>query len=279
MRKRKSLLQGNSKDQRAAGLGGAVAAWVGVFAMVALALLPVIGGRLALIPSEAGARADAAPEPVATETTSEIVSPFGPWDDTGRAQASLAGIRLLGLRVSADALRSGAVFMLADGIERAFIIGDEIAPGVHLSAVGAHDVVLSVRGGQMHMLVLEQGERRFIDTANVPARPQANVASPGENTSASAWLAMTLSRPEESMGPSPGWRVRPPLPPAAAQVGLQVGDLITAINGASPSDARAAGAAAQGQLIQLSVTRSTGERVTLWFPSPAAPTGPASTAP
>jgi general secretion pathway protein C len=175
--------------------------------------------------------------------------------------AAIAGARLIGVRVAADPVRSGAVIAMPDGVQRAFAIGQEIAPGVRLATIDLDHVMLAAAGAE-HRLMLEGYANRpaaaMLAAAPPPTQPAAN---PRE---AVAWLSQILIRPEASVGAPYGWRIVGPVPPVAAQAGLQTGDLILAVNGARPtSGAIRLGGDATGQPIQLSVVRSSGERVTI----------------
>jgi type II secretory pathway component PulC len=196
----------------------------------------------------------------------EVASPFA--SDEGDQSLAL-GVRLIGVRVSQDATPSGAVIALPDGSERAFLIGEDVAPGVSVITVQIDQVVLGSRGGRAQVLTLD-GVTRAEPAVSAPAAPTSGGpprTAPGVAVpEAAAWLAVTLTRPEESLGPSPGWRVRPPLPDASAAAGLQVGDMIVSINGIGPNDLRGARAAADDSTIVLSVRRSTGEQVTVVYP-------------
>jgi general secretion pathway protein C len=218
-----------------------------------------------LFHDDAGAPGKAAGDgAVAAHSASdEVRSPFAPWGggESRDVAAAIAGARLIGVRVAADPVRSGAVIAMPDGAQRAFAVGQEIAPGVRLAAIDLDHVVLAAADAE-HRLVLEGYSTRpgatMIASAPAPAQPAVN---PRE---AVAWLSQILIRPEESVGAPYGWRIIGPVPPVAAQAGLQTGDLILAVNGARPtSGAIRLDGDATGQPIQLSVVRSSGERITI----------------
>lgn len=176
----------------------------------------------------------------------------------------LAAVRLIGVRMADDASRSGAIFIVADDdVERPFVVGQDVVPGVRLSAVAADHVIVDV-AGQAYRLGMDGAQTRVTPSA-APTRlaPSSDVIY--ETPSAQAWLSRTIAHPEESVGPSPGWRVRPPLSEAATAAGLQVGDLIVAINGVPPTAADAALVAARQDVVQLTVQRSSGERFSVWY--------------
>lgn len=238
--------------------------WPAAFVAAVLALFAVIVWRHTLAAPEAVATISANS---ATQPTSEAISsPFSPWtDQTHDASALLGGVRLVGVRMSPDATRSGAIFLVAESdVEQAFVVGDDIIPGARLSAVAADHVLVNVAGGQTYTLMLS-GEMQAASDAPIPTAQSAVALVGHETPGARTWLANTLARPEESLGPSPGWRVRPPLSDAASEAGLSVGDLILTVNGAPPSAASVAERSMQLDMIQLAVMRPDGERVTVWY--------------
>ncbi|MBY0564066.1 MAG: hypothetical protein K2P58_07755 [Hyphomonadaceae bacterium] len=237
--------------------------WGAAFALALLAATTAIAWRNTLATTEAAATTNDA----AASATTAISSPFAPWTDAGSADnvaALLGGVRLIGVRVAPEPSRSGAIFLIAESdTERAFLVGEEIVPGLRVSAIAADHVLVATGNGQLHTLSLD-GEMRAAPIEG--ASPPPGDARPGQDLpNARAWLTHTIARPEESIGPSPGWRVRPPLSEAAAAAGLQVGDLILTINGAPPSATNEAATAAQQDMIQLSVLRSDGARFTIWY--------------
>lgn len=125
--------------------------------LAAVALGCAQGGWTLLAPSTAGALNTAGEEndPLRFEPL-EVQSPFapdaGPLDANSHAlTALLSGIELKGVRIATDVARSGAMFSLADGADRAFLIGQEIVDGVTLAEVDAEYVLLAYDGGQRRL--------------------------------------------------------------------------------------------------------------------------------
>jgi general secretion pathway protein C len=211
--------------------------------------------------------------PVAREreaARADLASPFSPWIGTAArvraAQAHVAGMKLAGVRVGADPARDSAVFTLTDGAQRAFSVGQEIAPGVRLAAVNADHVVLDMEGEEHRLMMPDAtatalGDARAFAESGLPATAEAG-ADMGQSETA-AWLARVLSRPEESVGDPYGWRVTMPVPAVPARAGLKKGDLILAVNGVGPTAGGSGRALANQEFIQLTVIRTTGERVTI----------------
>lgn len=73
--------------------------------------------------------------------------PFHPDARSGPATASASGFRLHAARVSGDS--GSAILSTKDGDpQAAFQVGDEVAPGITLAAVGAGHAVLRTGGGE-----------------------------------------------------------------------------------------------------------------------------------
>lgn len=87
----------------------------------------------------------------------------------------LAQVRLDGVRIASDPNRSGAVFTLNDGRQHARAIGQEVAPGVLLAAVGEDHVVLAIRG-ERYRFELGRGLVETPVNANSPAAETAPAA-------------------------------------------------------------------------------------------------------
>ncbi|MDX2235204.1 MAG: PDZ domain-containing protein [Hyphomonadaceae bacterium] len=96
----------------------------------------------------------------------EIRSPFAPDArlDEGASNAALAylaTIQLSGVRVSTDAARSGAIFTLQDGAQRAFVVGQDLTAGVTLTEVRADGVRLGFEGGDKDMVLAQPATFSF----------------------------------------------------------------------------------------------------------------------
>jgi type II secretory pathway component PulC len=242
-------------------------------------------GWNALTPNMARGAADAQ-RPV---ESAAIRSPFDPSAAEGvgaspAAKAILSSVRLSGVRVSGEPGLSGAVLTLADGQQRAFVVGQEIGAGVRLADVRPDYVLLSHEGGQRRVSM----QQRALSDSSAPSPMGANAASvEGVNlaggqavtkqgaTLASAddarWLAGMLSRVQSSNDGHSGWRVAAPLPAAAEALGLRDGDLVLSVNGHGPDQAGQAVQTLRSGKINLLVMRGRGERVqlTLEFDTPA----------
>ncbi|MBL8549278.1 MAG: hypothetical protein JNJ73_04790 [Hyphomonadaceae bacterium] len=182
-------------------------------------------------------------------------TPFAPWADTGARSEALSALapnlRLVGVRTAPDPARGGAVFVLPSGEQRAFRVGQEIAPGVRLASIGADHVVLAADNAQTRVALEE----------NTPGAP-ALLAAAAPPAEPGFVLAGVSIRAEALEGAPAGWRVSGPAPPYAARAGLRMGDLIVAVNGAPPTPS-AIPPDTSTQKIELTVVRASGERVTI----------------
>jgi type II secretory pathway component PulC len=218
-----------------------------------------------------------------TANSAHSSSPDATSDAGAPTPAAAAPIR--SPRMADDEARSGAIFVLEGQDQRAFSVGQEVAPGVRLSAVAQDHITVAYEGAERR-IAIEQAPQRFSfaralmgeaqsapppaevrflsdapETAPVsapaPTPFTAHAAPPAAATPAAptmeAWLAATLSQVEA--GAAPGWRIAGPVPDAAAAAGLRSGDLVVSINGYGPErSAEAAGAAAQG-VVRLEIVR------------------------
>lgn len=252
-------------------LADAVRPSIEALLLAAVALGCAQAGWTLLTPSTAGAVSNAAGEDAndaASLTVADIQSPFAP-DATGMsagshaAAALLSSVQLNGIRMSEESARSGAMFTLGDGAQRAFLIGQEIAEGVTLADVSADHVLLSHEGGQ-HRLELAAAPtfsyaRAFMGVepaADVLTVAEAPVAAPVQvSESDRAWLMATLARVEIRAGRAYGWRIAEEMPEVARLAGLHPGDVVTSVNGAGPENLAAALTAAQLGGLALEVER------------------------
>lgn len=144
-----------------------------------------------------------------------------------------SGLRLFAVRPSPAG--GSAILATADGPQRSFAAGDEVAPGVTLAEVQPDHVVLDL-GGRRSML-------RFPATGRPPRFPTAPpVQTPAAASTAAAvpsmpavdpaqLLAQMGLRPEQADGRVTGYTVIPRGDGAALrQAGLQAGDVLLSVN-------------------------------------------------
>lgn len=131
--------------------------------LVLLALCAALLARLIwVIVTPLGPAAAAAPPPAAL-AAARVLGSFDPFfrlasggagDAVPKAVTSLQ-LTLFGTRISAATGRGGAIIAGADGVQKSYAVGDEVAPGAVLKAVGFDYVVLARRGGE-ESLFLDQ---------------------------------------------------------------------------------------------------------------------------
>lgn len=284
MRKsKKALLAGFGLQDRLIGLARP---GVEAILLAAVALGCAQAGWGLLTPGSAGA---------ANSTTSDeaeplrivardVRSPFAPEAagveaNSHAAAALVSSIQLVGVRVSDEHARSGAMFSLGDGAQRAFVIGQEISSGVRLADVQADYVIVSYDGGQRQLdmaappafsfarALLGHADALAAVQASATPAPQAAPATPfaqaGVTEQDTAWFAMMLGSVENGENGLSGWRVTAPLPAAARAAGLREGDLIVSVNGVGPGDPAAVLQAAGQGSVELAVRRGRGENHTI----------------
>lgn len=281
MIKTKSLHISEGLRQRALG---AVRPGVEAMLLAAVALGCAQAGWSVLTPGSAGASNAVSDERdgAGRVDLAEVQSPFAP-EAAGAGAGShaiaalISSLELDGVRTSLDHSRSGAMFTIAGGEQRAFMIGDEIADGVTLADVSADYVLLAYDGGQRRldmdaapsfsfaraMMGLEPAPGAPQQHAVAAAQPAPAVSAPAAPSEADrAWLAATLANVEIDAGAPRGWRVGEAAPEAVIAAGVRPGDLILSVNGAGPDNLAAIAAAAQAERIELIIDRG-GERMTL----------------
>lgn len=124
--------------------------------LAAVALGCAQAGWSILTPSSAGALGAAGDDQTPSRDMTIAQSPFAPHAMDGSARshavsALLSSVQLSGIRMADDPDRSGAMFTMSDGGQRAFMVGQEVADGVTLSDVEA-DYVLLTYGSSQHRL-------------------------------------------------------------------------------------------------------------------------------
>jgi general secretion pathway protein C len=150
--------------------------------------------------------------------------------------ASTSELQLFGVRQEGSAGGGSAIIAAADGEQKSFAVGEEVAPGVRLAAV-AFDHVLLDRGGTRERLAFP-GDAPA-ETASAPAVPSAAAAPPaGAPLNAGAVRQAVAFGPRTTSGRVTGILVNPGRNPALFQsAGFRTGDVIVAVNGARISSA------------------------------------------
>lgn len=161
--------------------------------------------------------------------------PFHPGAHAGPATASASGFRLFGVRAAGDG--GSAILADGDGAQAAFLVGDEVAPGVTLAAVAAGHAVLRTGSGDQR-LELDAGAVILPSRSpHVPgALPAAGAAVPASQAPAAVdpgeLLAQAGLRARTEGGRVTGYTL---IPRGGGQLlrqaGLQAGDVLVAVDG------------------------------------------------
>ena len=186
------------------------------------------------------------------------VGPFGPWQPAPArtlpppAQAALfasvdpffrttgpvdsgplTDLQLFGIRGGYGAVPAAAIMGTADGEQKSYIVSEEIAPGVKLTAVGFDHITLS-RGASQQRLYMQGVD----ETASLGSAQPATAEGVAETMTASnATQAFSLT-PRNQGGRVTGIQVAPGANPALFGIaGFRSGDVIVAVNGARISSA------------------------------------------
>lgn len=148
-------------------------------------------------------KASAALRPALPSSTG-LLSSFDPFfriDAQGAAPVVVTSLnlKLFGVREDRASGRGSAIIALPEGQQRSFAVGEEIVPGVRLTAVGFDNVTIS-RGGTAEQLFLDQSS---------PAAP----ASQGQGAG-SPFVVPTVVAPTS---PPPAASPTPAAPPPPVQ--------------------------------------------------------------
>ncbi len=159
--------------------------------------------------------------------------------DGGAARVSTLSLTLLGTRVDMVSGRGSAIIATPDGLQSSFLIGETIAPGVTLRAVGFDDATLATDAGE---------EKLFIDQSagGTPVTPPDQSGSPSQFvpiTAATApppRLAADVSVVPRMKGTDITGFVLAPRGSGKAfsAAGLQPGDVLVSVDGAPVSSIR-----------------------------------------
>jgi hypothetical protein len=272
----KTLLAQSALDTRARALGLArPAVEAALCAAVALGLIQA--GLNVMAPQRADASSgpdahNASQSAGAAIDAASLASPFAPGaagaPASATAQALAASVRVAGVRVAANTLRSGATLYMADGAQRAFLVGEDLGDGVRLAAVTADGVTLAW-GEQERIVALPAPvsfsyARALMGQASSPetqfaavAAPSAPLATPALAGEAESPFAANLAPPAKLVGASPLSAALAPavvspdsIAPAAATpaavaetaaaFGLNPGDAVISVNGAPVTESLAA---------------------------------------
>jgi general secretion pathway protein C len=204
-----------------------------------LALLAIQAARLIwLVAAPLGPVGDwRASSALAAPGDASVLTGFDPFfrlsAGAGPAVVTSLNLKLYGVREDRATGRGSAIIALPDGRQSSFAVGEEILPGVALTAVGFDNVTIS-RGGALEQIFLDQSEPAQSvgapPTAPAPGQaPQPVVAAPAP---VQAGQAISL-QPRMAGGRVNGIVVGPGGDGGLAfrAAGFVAGDVIVAVNG------------------------------------------------
>ncbi|RVT93850.1 type II secretion system protein N [Sphingomonas crocodyli] len=173
------------------------------------------------------ASADASPASFAA------FDPFFRLNGGGPSVITPLDLSLHGVRADQASGRGSAIIGLPDGTQNSYAVGEEILPGVKLTAVDFDSVTID-RAGAPEKIYLDQSQEASAPGAMpVPAAPPA---APVPSGAASLMADLSLS-PRIDGGRITGYLIQQQGDGRAlAAAGLQPGDILTSINGVSVSD-------------------------------------------
>jgi general secretion pathway protein C len=93
------------------------------------------------------------------------------------AVVTTLNLKLFGVREDRASGRGSAILALPDGQQRNFLVGEEVMPGVTLTAVGFDNVTVS-RGGVPEQLFLDQSTPATSVAPGMPAPPAPSGIAP-----------------------------------------------------------------------------------------------------
>lgn len=183
------------------------------------------------IVTPAGPLGDVRPAVIASGPSADFDPFFRVSSEPGSVVVTSLALKLYGVRVDEAMGRGSAIIATPDGVQSSVGVGEEIMPGVTLKAV-AFDSVTIDRGGVSEQLFLDQS------VAAPTAAPQASPAAPSSASPAPAPSGPSSFGNEISYAPRTvdgkinGIIVNPRGSGQMMQaIGLQPGDVVTAING------------------------------------------------
>lgn len=194
----------------------------------------------------------------------------------GTAVVTALNLKLFGVREDRASGRGSAIVALPDGTQRSFAVGEEIMPGVRLSAVGFDSITID-RAGTPEQLFLDQSTPATDATPPTPAPTAASTstqifATPEPAPPPPSPAANQIQyQPRLEAGKVIGVTVNPQGNGEAFRAaGLQPGDVIVSVNGQRVTGAEQARALAnqvRGSQVSVEVERG-GQTVPLTVRAP-----------
>lgn len=193
------------------------------------------------------------PAPVQA-TLFATVNPFSRSAGAAESGPIAVDLQLFGIRGGQGSVAAAAIIGPPDGEQKSYVVGEEVAPGIRLAAVGFDHVILS-RGTARQTLSMHAVEGAAAGAGQVPAG--TGVAPPV--TASTAAQAFSLN-PRTQGGRVTGITVAPGANAGLfAAAGFRPGDIIVAVNGARISSSEDVqqfrSSIAPGARLMLSVER------------------------
>jgi general secretion pathway protein C len=223
---------------------------VGVETLLLLGLgVAVAGLAFAILTPVGPIGAWAAPQNAAHAGDATVIGSFDPFFRGGSepeaARVSTLSLTLLGTRVDMISGRGSAIIATPDGVQSSFLVGETIAPGVTLKAVGFDEITLASSGGDEKLFLDQSGSAAGAGaaaSANTEAsgtqpfiqQPVAASATPAPRLAADIAVAARVAAGEITgfvLSPKGSGR-------AFSAAGLQAGDVLVSVDGAPVSSVR-----------------------------------------
>ncbi len=191
----------------------------------------------------------AAPQNMARAVDASVIGSFDPFfrgrDEPEAARISTQSLTLVGTRVDTVSGRGSAIIATPDGVQSSFLIGETIAPGVTLRAVGFDEVTLAGSGGDEKLFLDQSGSATGAGT-KATTSPEPPGTQPFSQTPATApagptpRLAADIALAARLVaGEITGFTLSPKGSGRAfAAAGLQPGDVLVSVDGAPVSSVR-----------------------------------------
>ena len=199
------------------------------------------------------------PVAVAAAVDSSVFGSFDPFFRTvvdDDAAVSGLDLTLSGTRVDNVSGRGSAIIAAANGVQTSFMVGETVQPGVVLTAVGFDSVTLE-RGGVTEKLFIDQS------AGVAPVTPQtAGIDQRGAPVAGSRLADQILVTPRLQGSTITGYVLTPKgAGTAFAAAGLEPGDVLVSVDGASVTSLKdAAGLTQQLDAGRLNISVERGGR-------------------
>jgi general secretion pathway protein C len=177
--------------------------------------------------------------PSARQALFSSFDPFYPINSAAATTQNVTSLNLVlfGVRANESSGGGSAIIAGEDGIQKSFVVGEEVAPGVTLDAVAFDHVILS-RGGVKESLYLDQSAPAETVTPSGAAPQAAPAASETGGLNAQTLQKAIGFAPRNEGGRVTGLVLRAQDDGTMLKLaGFQAGDIVVAVNGRPVSSA------------------------------------------